>query len=80
MNFGEVLEALKAGQRAVREGWNGKGMWVVLIHPGNAIHKSSAGAFDMQPCLGLKTAREAMQPGWLPSQADLLAEDWSVVE
>ena len=79
MNFGMALDALKRGTKVQREGWNGKGMWVVLIHPGNSMHTSSAGSFDMQPCIGMKTAGGNMQPGWLASQADMLADDWSVV-
>lgn len=76
MTFGEAIEALKAGKRVERLGWNGKGMWLVLIHPGNAMHTSTAGAFDMQPCIGMKTADGKMQPGWLASQADMLSDDW----
>ena len=34
----------------------------------------------MQDCIGMKTADDKMQPGWLASQADMLAEDWIVVE
>jgi hypothetical protein len=79
MHFGEVLEELKNGNRVARAGWNGKGMWLVLIHPGNAMHTNSAGAFDMQPCIGMKTADHKMQPGWLASQADMLSEDWELV-
>ncbi|MNB71328.1 hypothetical protein D3C75_178900 [compost metagenome] len=80
MNFGEAIVALKAGDRVARAGWNGKGMWLVLIRPGNAQHTSLAGAFPMQPCIGMKTATNDMQPGWLASQTDILAEDWEVVE
>jgi hypothetical protein len=80
MNFGRAIEELKVGQRVARQGWNGKGMWLVLIHPGNAMHTSAAGAFDMQPCIGMKTADGKMQPGWLASQADMLAEDWAIME
>ena len=78
MNFGEALEQLKAGDRVCRAGWDGKGMWLVLIHPGNAAHRSAGGVFDMMPCIGMKTAQDTMQPGWLASQADMLAEDWEV--
>ena len=31
MNFGQALEALKAGKKVAREGWNGRGMWIVLM-------------------------------------------------
>lgn len=78
MNFGEAIEALKRGERVQRSGWNGKGMWLVLIRAGNAMHTSTAGGFDMQDCIGMKTAQGAMQPGWLASQPDMLAEDWSL--
>lgn len=30
MNFGQAIEALKAGKRVQRAGWNGKGMWLAL--------------------------------------------------
>lgn len=30
MGFGQAIEALKAGRRVAREGWNGKGMWLSL--------------------------------------------------
>ena len=30
MTFGQALEALKAGQKVARAGWNGKGMWLSL--------------------------------------------------
>jgi hypothetical protein len=43
------------------------------------MHVSSAGGFEMQPCIGMKTAQGTMQPGWLASQADMLASDWEVV-
>lgn len=37
MNFGQALEALKAGSRVARVGWNGKGMWLSLsCNPGGA--------------------------------------------
>ena len=80
MTFGEAIEALKRGERIARTGWNGRGMWLVLILPGNAMHTSTAGAFDMQPCIGMKTAQGTMQPGWLASQADMLSDDWRIVE
>lgn len=80
MTFGEALQALKAGRRVARAGWNGKGMWLVLIKPGNATFtRARVGSFDMQPCIGMKTAQGHMQPGWLASQADMLSDDWEEV-
>lgn len=31
MNFGQAIEALKAGQKVSRKGWNGKGMFVYYV-------------------------------------------------
>ena len=31
MNFGQAIEAAKQGKKIARKGWNGKGMWVVLM-------------------------------------------------
>ena len=31
MNFGQAIDELKAGKKVAREGWNGKGMWIVLM-------------------------------------------------
>lgn len=76
MDFGFALAALKDGKKIARKGWNGKGMYVTLILAGNAAFQGYA----MQDCLGLKTANDVMQPGWIPSQNDLLSEDWMVVE
>lgn len=76
MNFGQVLELVKKRSKIARKGWNGKGMYVTLIPAGNAMYQG----YNMQDCLGLKTANGVMQPGWTPSQNDLFAEDWEVVE
>lgn len=82
MSFGLAIEAMKKGKLVARSGWNGKGMWIVMIHPGNAMYTKvgTDGAFPMQPCIGMKTADDNMQPGWLASQADMLADDWMIVE
>lgn len=39
LTFGQALEALKAGQRVARKGWNGKGMFLWLL-PAGEIPKS----------------------------------------
>lgn len=35
---------------------------------------------DCQPYIAMYTADKKWQPGWLASQADLLAQDWYVVD
>ena len=71
MDFGEALKALKAGKKAARAGWNGKGMWIQLQVP-------DANSKMQLPYLYMKTADDKLVP-WLASQTDVLAEDWSEV-
>lgn len=40
MNFGDVLKALKAGWKARRKGWNGKGMYIYLVK-GTTVDKEN---------------------------------------
>lgn len=68
MTFGQAIKALKAGKWVRREGWNGKGMHIYL---------DTFEGYD--PCIVLFTAQKRHQPGWLASQADMLAEDWELV-
>ena len=67
MEFGEALEQLKNGNYISREGWNGKDMCLYLLELN-----------DYDPCIVMITAQGTHQPGWLASQADMLAEDWCV--
>lgn len=85
MNFGQALEAVKSGAKIYREGWNGKGQFVIKAggytvneaRPGSDYARAGiVGKFTIQPHLDLKNAQGHMQPGWVPSQGDLFAEDW----
>ena len=83
MNFGQAVEALKAGKMVQRSGWNGKGMHLYLED--QLSYTIGAGVFkgdrrEYQPCIVMFTAQQQHQPGWLASQADILAEDWQVVD
>ncbi len=85
MNFGQALEAAKSGAKIYREGWNGKGQFVIKAggytvdeaRPGSDYAKAGiVGEFTIQPHLDLKNAQGHMQPGWVPSMGDLFASDW----
>jgi hypothetical protein len=67
-DFGNALDMLRHGQRVSRLGRNGRGMWLALQVP-DAHSKMT------QPYVYMYTAQGDLVP-WLPSQADLLAEDW----
>lgn len=72
MDFGKAIEALKAGKKVARAGWNGKGMWLELQRP-TELSKMTL------PYIFMKTADDNLVP-WLASQTDVLCEDWNVVE
>lgn len=92
--FSSALVHLKDGGRVARQGWNGKGMWLVLVHyttqtpdrPGVNSNEYSVWSNDSKllddlkplPWIGMRTADGGFVP-WLASQTDLLAEDWRVV-
>lgn len=80
MTFGLAIEALKMGKKVARAGWNGKGMWLMLVPTSiaDAVAFQYA-ALNSLPWIGMKTVDDKFVP-WLASQADMLAEDWQVVE
>jgi hypothetical protein len=92
MTFGHAIESLKAGQKVARQGWNGKGMWLVLVPGTPMIHpkpdtpygKAGIAECEILPHIDMWTTnsqgRRAMLPGWLASQTDMLSEDWEIVE
>jgi hypothetical protein len=93
MTFGMAIEAMKAGHKVARAGWNGKGMWVALSpgslalpaerfwNPHNkAFAEANGGTADVLPCITMKTADGKILMGWLASQTDMLSEDWTVLE
>lgn len=87
MTFGFALEALKRGFKVARKGWNGKNMWLLYV-PGSPNIRPVAGTpysnagitadIDIGAHIDMFTAQGTMQPGWLASQSDMLAEDWTI--
>ena len=74
MDFGDAIRALKAGKLVTRQGWNGKNMYLYLeerLEGQEAVY---------EPCIVMRNAQGKYQPGWLASQADVLADDWVLVE
>ena len=89
MNFGQAIHYLKEGFSVAREGWNGKGMYVVLMDGyehtlANTMTRQKHGLLEgayvtVDPYIVMKTALGTLQPGWLASQSDMLANDWVIV-
>lgn len=76
MDFGQAVQELRNGRKVCRAGWNGKGMYIFLTFFPPFPGKSEA----VDPCITMFTAQGTFQPGWLASQADILAYDWCIVE
>ena len=87
-SFSWALALLKEGEKVARRGWNGKGMWLVLqpttpsveMREGSVYRKAGLKEVQIDGHIDVYTAQGTMQPGWLASQADLLATDWEVVK
>lgn len=86
MAFGEAIDAIKAGKRIARTGWNGKGMFVYLVPPASypvqtGAAKAHFGEGAMVPYnayMAIKNVDGTVST-WVPSVNDCLATDWGVV-
>lgn len=81
MNFGQAIEALKAGKRVARKGWNGKGIYLELQRPDANSKMTLPYIYIVTNALVSDNpdAPRGCVP-WLASQTDMLCEDWYVVE
>ena len=84
MTLGNALDALKAGYRVARDGWNGKKQYIQLA-TAISYKPLTGGVVNCEHNdIGNKAiafvGTSGVQMGWLASQADMLAEDWYIVE
>lgn len=86
MDFSEALQNIKAGQKAARAGWNGKGMFIFLVN-GSTFKVNRPPLLGIYPegteinyhaHVDMRTADGQIVP-WLCSQTDMLANDWLLV-
>lgn len=87
-NFGCAIKGLKGGSKLARKGWNGKDMWLIYVAAIHGVHPKletpyygagMKGPITIDPHIDMVTVRGTVQPGWQPTQSDLLAEDWHIV-
>ena len=95
LNFGQAVEALKLGFLVSRNGWNGKGMFVMKqipaeigldIIPKMQSVQESAKKKLIELNVTLKYENQMLiikQDGtadsWVPSSSDIFAEDWIIL-
>ena len=84
LDFGKAIQLLKEGKKLQRSGWNGKEQYIELatnISYKNTEEETINAEHD---AIGNKAiafvGTSGVQLGWLASQADMLAEDWQIVE
>ncbi|MFA5053180.1 MAG: DUF2829 domain-containing protein [Parcubacteria group bacterium] len=93
LSFGQALDHLKRGGRVARDGWNGKSMYLFLGHVGSIAYEyftelsvntrrsvGEPGAGEIRLCIFMRDAQGMLVPGWLASQADMLADDWFIID
>ena len=84
MNFGLAIEAAKMGKKIARAGWNGKNQYVELATCISYINAAGETVNCNHEAIGNKAlafvGTSGVQMGWLASQADMLADDWMIVE
>jgi hypothetical protein len=91
MKFGEAITLLNAGHPVTRQGWNGKGMFLIKAggysvpaedaRPNGIITKEFLKGrglthLEILPHIDMWTAQNTYLAGWLASQSDMLADDW----
>ena len=84
MDFGDAMKLLKQGKKLQREGWNGKKQYIHLATNRSYINANRETINADHDAIGNKAiafvGTSGVQLGWLASQADMLAEDWRIVE
>ena len=85
MNFGEAVNNVKNGHKIAREGWNGKGMFIVFV-PSKVINLNEKfkelfgkDKVEFNQHFIIKNVDGSVST-WVPSVNDCLAEDWYVAD
>ena len=83
-DFGIAIRYIKAGKKVQREGWNGKNQYIELATSISYINTKGELVNAEHEAIGNAAiafvGTSGVQLGWLASQADMLAEDWKIVD
>lgn len=84
MSFGQAIEAMRRGAKVRRRGWNGKNQHIELASAISYVNPDGSVVNAEHDAIGNKAiafcGTSGVQMGWLASQADMLADDWEIVE
>ena len=77
-------ETIRLGKKIARAGWNGKNQYVELAYGISYMNNQGEVVNVDHEAIGNKAlafvGTSGVQMGWLASQADMLADDWKIVE
>lgn len=91
VTFGHAIQALKAGFKVARKGWNGKSMFLWLKPAATVkaewckdpmlkeLAEANGGEIEALGTICMFTAQKQILSGWLASQTDMLSEDWVIL-
>ena len=83
-SFGDAIKYLKRCMNVSRKGWNGKNQHIELASGISYTDSSGAVVNVEHEAIGNKAiafvGTSGVQMGWLASQADMLAEDWTFAQ
>ena len=84
MRFSEALNYLIDGKRISRKGWNGRNQYIELAT--NISYKNAKGEIinadheTMGKNAIAFVGTSGVQVGWLASRADMLSDDWMILD
>ena len=79
--FDDAIRYLKRGLKVARKGWNGNGMYLFLCFPASIEPEANnVEIYSAKQSIAIRTADSSIVVGWVPSQTDMLAEDWVFAE
>lgn len=90
LNIGAAIKALKAGSRVARPEWNGAYLWLLPAATVKAEWcrephlkaqaEANGGEIECLGSIRMMTADHKVLTGWLASQIDILADDWTILD
>lgn len=79
--FDKAIKYVKEGEKLTRKGWNGKKQYIELasfisyVNPDSEV--KNADHLNIGNCAIAFVGTSGTQIGWLASQSDMLADDWT---
>lgn len=84
MTFGAAIELVRLGHRLRRKGWNGKNQYIELAEYVSYVNRKGQIVNVKHDTMGNAAiafvGTSGVQLGWLASQADMLSDDWELVD